>query len=96
MIIQDSFSVVIFFTISEVAMESGTYESIVSFIQGKDWDVDRILVSLTAQFPAVSPNSLRSILGAEYQRHIKGPVIPCQVVYWSQVINTSRTVHMIL
>ena len=68
-------------------MESGTYESIVSAIQGGDWDVDKILVSLTSQFPAVSPNSLRSILGAEYQRHIKGPVITCQVLYWSQEIS---------
>ena len=52
-------------------MDITSYESIISAISKKSWNFDFVLSELLEEFPLERPESVRSILSQEYQRHIK-------------------------
>ena len=52
-------------------MDIASYESIISAISKKSWNFDFVLSELLEEFPLERPESVRSILSQEYQRHIK-------------------------
>jgi len=53
-------------------MDGEVYQDIIDSLRLKSWgDIDSLQAEISEQFPEVSPQSIRSILCQEYQRHIK-------------------------